>query len=138
MTSGARCDDGTHGTAPTQWGTVFYSRGGVSTGVIPPDSRDRLVLIAIGLLVLLAPALILVVTLGTLVLLGDLAFGQLTPVEFLELYLIDLVLFFVLAYGVYRLTLWLVKRQVPVSLESLESREDADSSDDGLTRPEDR
>jgi hypothetical protein len=106
--------------------------------VIPPDSRDRLVLIAIGLLVLLAPALILVVTLGTLVLLGDLAFGQLTPVEFLELYLIDLVLFFVLAYGVYRLTLWLVKRQVPVSLESLESREDADSSDDGLTRPEDR
>jgi hypothetical protein len=106
--------------------------------VIPPDSRDRLVLIAIGLLVLLAPALILVITLGTLALFGDLALGRLTPVEFLELYLIDLVLFFVLAYGVYRLTLWLVERQVPVTLDSLQSREDGDTSDDGLTPPEDR
>jgi hypothetical protein len=106
--------------------------------VIPPDSRDRLVLIAIGLLVLLAPALILVVTLSTLVLFGDLAFGRLTPLEFLELYLIDLVLFFVLAYGVYRLTLRLVERQVPVTLESLKSRETADPSDDGPTSPEDR
>jgi hypothetical protein len=106
--------------------------------VIPPESRDRLVLIAIGFLVLLAPALILVITLGTLVLFGDLALGRLTPVEFLELYLIDLVLFFVLAYGVYRLTLWLVKRQVPVTLESLDSREATDPSDDDPTSPEDR
>ncbi|WP_152042566.1 hypothetical protein [Salinigranum salinum] len=106
--------------------------------MIPPDSRDRLVLIAIGLLVLLAPALILVITLSTLVLFGDLALGRLTPVEFLELYLIDLVLFSVLAYGVYRLTLWLVERQVPVTLDSLEPSEDADLSDDDPTSPEDR
>ena len=82
--------------------------------MIPPESRDRLVLISIGFLVLLAPALILVITLGTLV------------------------LFFVLAYGVYRLTLWLVKRQVPVTLESLDSREATDPSDDDPTSPEDR
>lgn len=76
-----------------------------------PDSRDRLVLIGMGFLGLLGPALILVVTLGALVFFGDLALGRITPVEFLELYLIELVLFAAVAYGIYRLIFWLVKDQ---------------------------
>lgn len=105
--------------------------------MIGPESRHRLILLAIGLLVLLGPVIILIATLGVLVFLGDLAVGRITPIDFLELYLIDLVLTVGLAYGIYRLTLWLVVHQVPESLSVVEAHE-AESTDDETTTTEER
>ena len=95
-----------------------------------PDSRDRLVLLVAGLLVLLGPAVVLVFTLGALALFGELALGRLTTVEFLELYLLDLALFLGFGYGIYRLTLWLVEHRVPASLDAIESQKAAGTPDD--------
>lgn len=95
-----------------------------------PDSRERLVLVGIGLLMLLGPVSILVVTLAALVFFGDLALGRITPIEFLELYIIDLILFVGLGYGVYRLTLRLVKIRLPASIDVLEARDVAESPED--------
>jgi hypothetical protein len=98
--------------------------------VISADSRKRIVLLAIGLLVLLAPVLILVFTLGTLAFFGDLVLGRVTFVELFELYLIELVVFLGLAYSVYRLTLWAVQESLPTTLDALE--EDGDGTDDRI------
>lgn len=106
--------------------------------MIPPDSRDRLVLLVGGLFVLLGPVLILLFTLGALVLFGDLALGRMTIVEFLELYILDLGLFVVLAYGVYRLTLWMVQHQIPASLDAVEFSGVAETSDDESGPAEER
>lgn len=96
----------------------------------PTDSRERLVLFAIGLLILLGPVLILAVTLEILILFGDLELSQITLVEFIELYIIDLVLFSGLAYGIYRLILWLIEHQLPKSIDTLESQDTAVHPDD--------
>jgi hypothetical protein len=88
----------------------------------PPISRDYLVLFAVGCLVLLGPARILG---GTF---GDLALGRISLVHFLERYVLDLFLFVVLAYGVYRLTLWLVRHRVPGALTVLEIDDVGDGS----------
>jgi hypothetical protein len=93
----------------------------------PVDSRDRVVVLAIALLVILAPALVLALTVGFLVFTGDLVLGRVTPLEFLELYIIDLVLIAGVGYAVYRLTLWLVKNRLPESLDVLEE----DATDGG-------
>jgi hypothetical protein len=92
--------------------------------MIPPESRDRLGLLAIGLLVLLGPVLILVLTLAALVFFGDLVLGRLTPVEFLELYIIELLLFTGFGYGIYRLTLWLVVHKAPALSADSDAPED--------------
>lgn len=105
--------------------------------MMSPGSRDRLVLLATGLLVLLGPVLILVLTLGALVFFGDLALGQVTPVELLELYVIELVLFIGFAYGIYRLTLYLVVHRAPASLDSLEFRDVGGARDDESASPDD-
>jgi hypothetical protein len=86
--------------------------------MFPDDSQDRIVFLVLGLLVLLAPVVLLVLTLGFLVITGDLVLGRVTPVQFLELYLIDLTVLLVVGYGVYRLTLWLVADRLPASLEA--------------------
>ena len=84
----------------------------------------------VGLLVVLAPALVLALIVGFLVLTGDLVLGRITPLEFLELYIIDLVLVVGVGYSVYRLTLWLVKDRLPESLDVLEGdATDVDSND---------
>jgi hypothetical protein len=93
------------------------------------DSRERLGLIAIGLLVLLGPVLILVLTIEVLILFGDLTLSEISLIEFLELYIIDLIVFVGLAYGIYRLTLWLVENRLAVSLNTHEAR-DAEEFDD--------
>ena len=96
----------------------------------PVDSRDRLVVLAIALLVILAPALVLALTVGFLVFTGDLVLGRVTPLEFLELYIIDLILIAGVGYAVYRLTLWLVENRLPESLDVLkEDAADGDSND---------
>ena len=98
----------------------------------PVDSRDRIVVLVIALLVVLAPALLLALTVGVLVLSGDLVLGRITLLEFLELYIIDLVLIAGVGYAVYRLTLWLVKNRLPESLDVLEENAAGGGSDDGL------
>lgn len=95
-----------------------------------PDSSSRLTALAIGLLVLLAPALIIFLTLSFLTYTGDVLVSSLTLVEFVELYLIDLVLFAAFAYGLYRLTLALVQRQLPASLDALERSDTGETGDD--------
>jgi hypothetical protein len=96
----------------------------------PVGSRDRVVVLAIALLVILAPALVLALTVGFLVFTGDLVLGRVTLLEFLELYIIDLVLIAGVGYAVYRLTLWLVENRLPESLDVLEEdATDGDSND---------
>ncbi|WP_299332059.1 hypothetical protein [Haloplanus sp.] len=91
------------------------------------SSQNRIVFLTLGLLVLLAPVVLLVLTLGFLVITGDLVLGRVTPLEFLELYIIDLVVLVAVGYGVYRLTIWLVAHRLPASLDEL----DEDVGDDG-------
>lgn len=89
-----------------------------------PDLRDRITVLAIGLLVLLTPVLFVVLSLEILILSGDIVLSQVTPLEFFELYLVDLALLIGFGYGVYRLTLWLVEHRLPASLDALEAASD--------------
>jgi len=93
--------------------------------MLPSDSRPRLVLVLIGLLVVLGPVLILVFTLGALTLFGDLAVGRISPVELFELYVLELLLLGGLTYSVYRLTLWLVANELPDAIDAVEIQDDA-------------
>lgn len=94
--------------------------------MLPDDPQDRVAFLVLGLLVLLAPIVLLVLTLGFLVITGDLVLGRVTPLEFLELYVIDLTVLLVVGYGVYRLTLWLVTKRLPASLEDDDASADAE------------
>ncbi|KAA9398722.1 hypothetical protein Har1130_10940 [Haloarcula sp. CBA1130] len=96
-------------------------------------SQKRLALLVIGLVVLFAPALFVVATLEFLILSGDLALSEISLLEFLELYLIDLLLFVLLGYGVYRLTFWLIKDQLPEALDTVDETEAADATDEAET-----
>jgi hypothetical protein len=62
--------------------------------------------IALGLAILFVPALIIVATLEFLILTGDLVLRELSLLQLVELYLIDLVLFAGGAYLLYRLLLY--------------------------------
>ncbi|MGB9932999.1 hypothetical protein [Haloarcula amylolytica] len=96
-------------------------------------SQKRLAILVIGLVILFAPALFVVATLEFLILSGDLALSEISLIEFLELYLIDLLLFVVLGYGVYRLTLWLIRDQLPEALDTVDETETADATDEAET-----
>jgi len=78
------------------------------------SSYHRTVLLAIGLLVLFTPVLLLVITLWFLSLTGDLLLGNITLLELLELYVIDLLLVAGIAFTIYRLMVRLVEDQLPV------------------------
>lgn len=90
------------------------------------ESPNTLTLLAIGLLVLLAPALILFLTITFLSFTGDLVLRRMSLLEFLELYLIDLLLFAGFAYGLYRLTQHLVEQKLPGMMDELERSDGAD------------
>jgi len=113
-----------------------FNPGDLCVRMDSSDSRDRLIPIVIGLVVLFAPVLILALTLEVLILTGDLVLGELTLLALLELYLLDLAVFVVLAYVIYRLTLWLVEhRSLDSPDELLESgltgsNDDADDEED--------
>jgi hypothetical protein len=83
-----------------------------------PDIPDRVVLLLIGLLVLLSPVLILALTLAFLAFTGDLLLGRVTPLELLELYVIELASVVVIAYGLYRLVRLLVVHRLPGALDA--------------------
>jgi len=127
-------DDTGRPTAPetAAWRTILF-REIQPDGVLSSDSRKRFILLVTGLLIVLGPVLILVFTLGTLTLFGDLIVGQLTFIELLELYLIELVAFLGLAYGIYRLTLWAVQEPLPTALDALDE-ESAEGESDGDER----
>lgn len=78
-------------------------------------------LLLIGIIVLFAPALFLVVTLEALVLLGDIEFADLTTIELLELYLLDMVLLVGFAYAVYRVTLYIIESHLPDALDAFDT-----------------
>lgn len=82
---------------------------------------------------ILAPALLLALALavGFLSPIGDLVVGRVTPLEFLELSIIELLLFVGAGYGIHRLTLWTVEDRLPESLDGLESRDVEEISNDG-------
>lgn len=90
------------------------------------DISDASVVIAIGFLVLLAPVVIIAMTVGLLVYTGDLILQGVTPLVFLELYLIEIAVFAAFTYVIYRLTKVLVVHQLPASLSALEQ----ESTDD--------
>lgn len=100
------------------------------------DLYNRTVVLAIGLLVVLAPMVIIFFTLSFLSLTGDLVVGRLTLLEFLELYVLDLVLFGAFAYGLYRLTLRLIGTELPASLDALELGDGEET--EGVEAAEDR
>ncbi|AEM56400.1 hypothetical protein HISP_04025 [Haloarcula hispanica N601] len=93
-------------------------------------AQKRLAILVIGLVILFAPALFVVATLEFLILSGDLALSEISLLEFVELYLIDLVLFVLLGYGVYRLTFWLIENQLPEALDSVDETEATDATDE--------
>jgi hypothetical protein len=94
------------------------------------DVPDRFVVIAIGILVLLAPAVLLAMTVGLLVSTGDLILEEVTLLVFLELYLLEIVVFAAFSYGLYRLMKVLVVHRLPASLSALEEESTDDEAVD--------
>lgn len=86
-------------------------------------------------MVLFTPVVVIGLTFGVLSLTTGLVVGRITPVVFLELYLVDLVVFLGFGYVVYRVTLRLVRNRLPESLDALETE---DSDDERLESAEDR
>ncbi|EMA23781.1 hypothetical protein [Haloarcula argentinensis] len=96
-------------------------------------SQKRIALLVIGLVILFAPALFILATLEFLILTGNLALSEVSLLEIVELYLIDLVLFVLLGYGVYRLTFWLIKDRLPDTLDTVDAAEAAGATDEAET-----
>jgi hypothetical protein len=90
------------------------------------DSLHRFTIIAIGLLIIFTPVAILAITVGFFFLTEDLRVGDVTLLEFLEVYILDLAVFALAAYVIYRLALKLIDEQLPESLDQL----DTSSTDD--------
>jgi hypothetical protein len=86
--------------------------------VLGREIPDWAVAAAVGVLVLLSPAVILLITLEFLVLSGDLVVGRVTPLELLELYLLDLAVLVGFAYLVYRLVRGALPRGLSASREA--------------------
>jgi hypothetical protein len=72
---------------------------------------DKFWMLVTGLLVVILPALTLLVAYVALTATRSVAIGRLTPVEAVELYLIEVVAFALFSYLLYRLTLYSVRRQ---------------------------
>lgn len=96
--------------------------------------RDRFSLILVGLLVVLMPALVLIITLEVLFLFGEIDLTNLTLLELAELYLVEVVLLALFAVAVYRLTLRTTTGQLPDVLDRLDdSGSDGSEDRDGRT-----
>lgn len=98
------------------------------------DLPDRVVIILIGLLVILTPAVFLTITIGFLLVTDDLAAGRITLLELLELYIIDLAIMAVVAYGLYRLTHMMVVHRLPDSLEARDRKRSEDTGSEESER----
>lgn len=80
---------------------------------------DRATLLAVGLLILFTPVVLLSITLGFLIVAEGLVFGELSYIEVLELYLIELALFAGFGYLLYRLLLFSVEHHLPELFDRL-------------------
>jgi len=98
--------------------------------MLPDDARDRIILVAYAVLILFTPVVILTLTLGFLSYTGDLVLGRVTPLEFIEIYIIELIVIGGLGYGIYRLTLWVAEHRLPAVLDALEDRDAVETPDD--------
>jgi len=72
---------------------------------------DRLWFVLTGLVVVTMPALVLIVVYVALTSTRSVVLGQLTAVEAVEIYLIEVAAFAVFSYLLYRFTLYTVRRQ---------------------------
>lgn len=79
------------------------------------------------MLVIITPVMLLVLTLTFLTITTDIAVEQLTLVELVELYLLDLVLLVAVGYLLYRLMLRLVVHELPAALDELEQEQAEES-----------
>lgn len=77
-----------------------------------PEAIRRGQSLLLVLLVLFTPIVILVITLGFLQIAEGLVLGELSPFELLELYVIELVLFAVIAYSLYRASMTAMEGRV--------------------------
>ncbi|WP_256289238.1 hypothetical protein [Halobellus inordinatus] len=94
--------------------------------------QRRLSIVLIALLVIFTPALILVATLEALFLLGEITLADISALEFIELYLLDLALLVLFVVAVYQITRYVVGEQLPAPLTETETEErpaDDESSD---------
>lgn len=82
---------------------------------------DRFWMLVTGLLVVTLPALTLLIAYVVLTATRSVAIGQLTVVEAVELYLIEVVVFAVFSYLLYRLTLYTIRRPMTESVQADES-----------------
>jgi len=92
------------------------------------DLPDRTLVAIIGLLVLLVPVCLLVLTVTFLSFTGNALEQELTLLEIVELYLLEVVVLAVFSYGLYRLVEILVVHQLPKSLDEIEERDEDDES----------
>lgn len=97
--------------------------------MIDPGRRDWLTLVLIGLAILLMPAVFLLLTLEALILFGDIELADLTLVQLVELYLLDLAVLLAFAYAVYRVTLYAVEEQLPKTLDRIDAEERRDDDE---------
>ncbi|WP_211226033.1 hypothetical protein [Haloplanus natans] len=89
--------------------------------------RRRTKLVVVGVLLLLVPALILVATLGFLLVAEGLVLGELSLLELLELYVIELLLIAAIAYALYRLLGRSIRRVVLAPTDAGRADDDADA-----------
>lgn len=92
----------------------------------PENDRRRVIYLLIGLLFLLAPALVVLATLEALILLGDIEFADLTFVELVELYLLDLLVLGLLAVIAYRLMGYAIGHPVLTDATEIESEDESE------------
>lgn len=91
----------------------------------PSRIKNRTILLLVGLLVVLTPVVILVITLFFLTFAAGLQQGEITTVELVELYAIEFVVLAAFAYLVYRLTLFVVEEHLPEALDAVEPESDS-------------
>jgi uncharacterized BrkB/YihY/UPF0761 family membrane protein len=93
--------------------------------VLRKHARRSLTVVALFLVILL-PALVLAVTLAFLQFAQAVAIGELSALELVELYLIEMVVFGVAAYLLYRLAIATLEEELPEWIEPVEDEGDAD------------
>jgi len=102
--------------------------------------NDRLLyrtkLVVVGVLLLFVPALILVATLGFLLVAEGLVLGELSLLELVELYVIELLLLAAVAYALYRLLGRSIRQVISGPAGADQDEDDADAGTrDGTTAP---
>lgn len=103
----------------------------------PEDDTNRIEIILIGLLLVIAPVVILWFTIGFLRLAGGLLLTELSLLELVELYVLELILFTAGTYLLFRLRRYAVAERLPKAIdESDDHQSDGDPNGRGATETE--